>query len=355
MYDVGAQKAETRNSGSMKKLMTAAGITLSGVLLWLAVKDTDFVEVSASFRDADVILAAPLLLGAAGFYFLKAARWSDILSPTAKIGTRGLIPAMMSGAAGNNLLPAHMGELVRTYLLGREYRLARVSVLATLVAERVFDIVGVLLLLSGTLFFADVSAGLRPAVLFLLIVSVAGSIFMYMVVRHADAFRRIVHAYSGRWPPAIRRTAGVMALHITSGFGALREGRLFVRILVNSVAQWLLMSVCIYFALQALAIDVPFHAAIIVLAIIVAGLTLPTSPGFLGTIQYCFVLGLSQFGVDSSQALAASFFYHTLLWFAVTGTGLYFMHGYRLTFSRIRDLERREARAEPDGQADEQG
>ena len=52
------------------------------------------------------------------------------------------------------------------------------------------------------------------------------------------------------------------------------------------------MSGCIYFALQAFGIDVPYHAAIIVLVIIVAGLTLPTSPGFVGTIQYCFVLGL---------------------------------------------------------------
>jgi uncharacterized protein (TIRG00374 family) len=337
----------------MKKLMTAAGVALSGLLLWLAIKDTNFVEVSASFRDANAFLAVPLLLAAAGFYFLKAWRWSDILAPTATIGVGGLVPSMMSGAAGNNLLPAHMGELVRTYLLGREYGLPKVGVLATLAAERVFDIVGVLLLLSGTLFFADVSAGTRPAVLFLLIVAVAGTIFMYLAVKHADALQALLHARSRRWPPAIRTKAGAVALHITSGFGAVRERRLFARILVNSVAQWLLMSVCIHFALRALAIDVPFHASIIVLAIVVAGLSLPTSPGFLGTIQYCFVLGLSQFGVDASRALAASFFYHTLLWFSVTGTGLYFLYKYRLSFAGIRDLGRQETQQEPDGESDE--
>jgi glycosyltransferase 2 family protein len=327
----------------MKKLMTAAGIALSGLLLWLAVKDTDFGEISASFRDANGLLAVPLLFGLASFYILKAARWSDILAPMSRIRVRELIPSMMSGAAGNNLLPAHMGELVRSYLLGREYSLSKVGILASLVAERIFDIVGVLLLLSGTLLFAELSTSLRSAVVFLLIVAVAGSIFMYLVVRHADALQKAVLEGSGRFLPAIRRKAGALALHITSGFGAVRESRLLFRILASSIVLWLLMSACIYCALRAIGIDVPYHAAIVVLAIIVAGLTLPTSPGFVGTIQYCFVLGLGSYGVEPGKALAASLFYHALLWFSVTGTGLYFLYKQRLTFAGIRDLERQEA------------
>ena len=326
----------------MKKLMTAAGIALSILLLWLALKDTDFGEVSASFREANGLLAAPLLLGLASFYVLKAARWSDILAPTSKIRARDLVPSMMAGAAGNNLLPAHMGELVRTYLLGRGYGLSKVAILATLVAERIFDIVGVLLLLSGTLLFADVSSGLGPAVVFLLIVAVAGSIFMYLMVRHVDALQKDPQGGSRRFVSAIRRKVGALALHITSGFGAMREGRLLFRILVKSIVLWMLMSACVYCALQAFAIDVPYHAAIIVLAIIVAGLTLPTSPGFVGTIQYCFVLGLTPFGIEPSRALAASIFYHALLWLSVTGTGLYFLHRQRLTFADIRNFERQE-------------
>lgn len=327
----------------MKKLMTLAGIALSGVLLWLAIKDTDFAEITASFRNASVVFAVPLLLGLVGFYYVKAKRWSDLLSPTSRIRARDLIPSMMSGAAGNNLLPAHMGELVRTYLLGREFRLSRAGVLATLVAERVFDVVGVLLLLSVTLALSGESVTPRPVVLFLLTIAVAGSTFIYLMSRHADWFLKFVNARSRRFPDAVRRKTGVLAAHIIAGFGALRERGLFFRIFVSSIAQWVLMSCCIYFALRAFGFDVPFHAAIVVLTIIVAGLTLPTSPGFVGTMQYCFVIGLAPFGVDSSHALAVSIFYHTLLWFSVTGTGLYFLHRYHLTFADIRKLEEQEA------------
>jgi uncharacterized protein (TIRG00374 family) len=324
----------------MKKLMTAAGIVLSGVLLWLAVKDVDSGEISRSFRDADVVLAAPLLLALAGFYCLKAVRWSDILAPTARIRARELIPSMMSGAAGNNLLPAHMGEIMRAYLLGRQYRLPQSGLLATLVAERVFDVLGVLLLLSAALLSADVSAGLWPAILFLVSVALGGTAFMYLVVAHSDRFVSFVSARTEWLPHSMRDRVGNLAAQVAAGFGALRDGRLFYRILVTSIMQWALMGGCVFIALRALAVDVPYQAAIVVLATVVAGLTLPTSPGYFGTIQYCFVLGLKPFGVDSTQALAASIFYHALLWCSVTVTGLYYLHANRLTFADMRRLDR---------------
>jgi uncharacterized protein (TIRG00374 family) len=336
----------------MKKLMTIGGIVLGGALLWLAIKDVDLDEIAASFRNAKAVLAVPLLLGAAGFYCLKASRWSDLLSPIARIRPARLVPSMMAGAASNNLLPAHAGELVRVYLLGRESRLPKAGLLATLVAERIFDIIGVLLLLSCALLFVDVSAVVQPLVLVLLILAVGGSVLIGLMVRHPGWLPRVVSAHAGRLPRVIGTKAGILAVHITHGFGALKEGRLFRRILLNSILQWLLMSVCIYAAFRAFAIEASYPAAVVVLGFVVAGLALPTSPGFIGTIQYCFVLGLAPFGVDPARALAASIFYHTLLWVPVTATGLYFMRRYSLTMGEIRELERRDAQAARSGASD---
>jgi hypothetical protein len=329
----------------MKKMMTFAGIALGALLLWLAVKDADYGEIAASFGSARAVLALPLLLGAAGFYFLKASRWSDLLSPIARIPPLRLVPSMMAGAAGNNLLPAHAGELVRIYLLGREFRLPKAGLLATLVAERIFDIIGVLLLLSCALVFVDASTAARPLVILLLVLAVGGSLLIGLMVRHPGWLQQVVAAHAAKLPRVIGEKAGNFAVHITSGFGALREGRLFRRILMNSILQWVLMSVCIYAALRAFRIDAAYPAAVVVLGFVVAGLTLPTSPGFIGTIQYCFVLGLAPFGVEPAHALAASIFYHTILWLSVTTTGLYFMRRYSVTMGEIREMERRRAHA----------
>lgn len=337
----------------MKKLLTIAGIVLGGALLWLAVKDVDLDEIATSFQSARLVFAIPFLVAAAGFYFLKAYRWSDLLAPIARVRTARLVPSMMAGAAGNNLLPAHAGELVRVYLLGRELRLPKAGLLATLVAERIFDIIGVLLVLSCALLFVEVSA-VRPLVLVLLVLSVGGSLLVWLMVTHPGWLPKFVSVHAWRLPRFIGDKASVLAVHITSGFGALQEGRLFRRILVNSILQWVLMSVCIYAALRALAIEASYPAAVVVLGFVVAGLTLPTSPGFIGTIQYCFVLGLAPFGVDPARALAASIFYHTLLWTSVTATGLYFMRRYSVTLGEIREMERRGAQDPQGGATDGQ-
>jgi uncharacterized protein (TIRG00374 family) len=117
---------------------------------------------------------------------------------------------------------------------------------------------------------------------------------------------------------------------VSRGLLAIKNPRLFALILANSIAQWLAMALCIYSSFLAFDIAVSAYAAIVVLAFLVAGVSLPTSPGFIGTIQFCFVFGLEQFGIDSNAAFAASVFYHAITFVAITATGLYFMYGYRI-------------------------
>jgi hypothetical protein len=324
----------------MNKLMTAAGIALGGVLLWLALRGADLAGMTASLRSADPIPAIPLLVSAAAFYLLKAARWKDILSPTLRIRARELVPSMMAGAAGNNLLPAHMGEFVRAYILGHQHGVSKAALLATLAVERLFDIIAVLLLFSAALLSVDFAASLRPAMAFLLAVAIIGSATVYLLARHPDRMVGIARTLAGQLPAALAARVSALADRVVLGFRALHDPRLFLRILVNSVVQWALMSVCIYMALNAFAIDVPFQAAVVVLACVVAGLTLPTSPGYVGTIQYGFVLALAPFGVDSTQALAASLFYHTLLWVSVTATGLGYLRSCGVTLAALGRLRR---------------
>ncbi len=72
------------------------------------------------------------------------------------------------------------------------------------------------------------------------------------------------------------------------------------------------------------------------LALNIAAITLPSAPGFFGTIQLCFVLALKPYGIDASDAFAASVFYHVLEYVAVTSTGLYYLKGIGHDLSQLR-------------------
>ena len=102
------------------------------------------------------------------------------------------------------------------------------------------------------------------------------------------------------------------------------------------------MATCIFVALKAFDIAVPMQTSLVILGLIVAGLSLPTSPGFVGTIEFCFVLGLQTFDVDASLALSAAVFYHSVLWVSVTLSGFIFMRRYQLTFRQLQNIKESE-------------
>jgi uncharacterized protein (TIRG00374 family) len=90
------------------------------------------------------------------FYWLKAWRWAMLLSPVGKFAPlKDLFPPMMIGFAFNNLLPAHLGDVVRVFVFAGQRDIKKTAVLSTVVLERVFDIIAILCFLGVGLFFVE--------------------------------------------------------------------------------------------------------------------------------------------------------------------------------------------------------
>ena len=128
-------------------------------------------------------------------------------------------------------------------------------------------------------------------------------------------------------------------INLSAGLSALSARNLYPEVIVNSIVQWLLMAACLYFSLLAFDIQASPFVGIIILGLTVAGLTLPTSPGFFGTIEYCFVLGLASIGVDASTALSAAIYYHVPAWISVTVCGLLLLRANNLSLNPEKHLQ----------------
>lgn len=320
---------------SNKTILSVIGVIVGLGLLYLSVRNVDVSSVRESFSQADFRYALATLIVLAGFFWLKVVRWRDILSPVGGYSSATLFPSMISGAAGNNLLPAHLGEILRVYMLGHQLRISKAAILATLIVERIFDLIAVLILTTIALLMIEVDAQFHAAALFLAVVAGIGLTVTYLTARYPETAVGFVERSLRFLPQRFLQRIGSILSNTAAGLLALRDPRLFLLVLGNSVVQWLGMAVCVYFAILAFDIEVPSYAAILVLALLVAGVSLPTTPGFVGTIQFCFVLGLKQFGIDANTAFAASVFYHSITFVSVTLTGLYFMHRYRLKIRSV--------------------
>src|SRR6266851_7583401 len=75
----------------------------------------------------------------------RAWRWHYLLRPLKPISTRRMFPIVTIGYMGNNIYPARAGEVLRAYVLRREEGVPVSASLATIVIERIFD--GVVMLM----------------------------------------------------------------------------------------------------------------------------------------------------------------------------------------------------------------
>ncbi len=324
----------------MKKLLIYSGILLSIIFLWLAFRNTDVGGIVNAFADSRLWLVFPMLLSHVVYYWLKANRWSILLSRTNSINIRKLVPSMMIGAAGNNLLPAHMGELIRVYFAGEKLGIPKSTVLATLIVERLFDIVAIIVLISiSLLFLGDFSRHLLVAGFFLLVVAVSMWLASLLLSIYTDTCIKLVRERCSLVPSHGRERLVQQIINLSAGLSALRSRHLYFQVTALSLAQWLFMAGSIYLSLLAFDINVSPFYSIIILGLTVAGLTLPTSPGFFGTIEYCFVIGLAAVGVEANVAISVAIFYHVPVWATVTLVGLLLLRADRLVLPALGSLK----------------
>ena len=280
------------------------------------------------------------------FFTLKAYRWKLLLKPIRELTTWQVTPAMMIGFAFNNLLPAHLGEFVRVFVLGKQYDLPKTPVLSTVVLERILDIIAILSLLGiSLLFIDDMPEEAKQGSIIFAAVSFCGVIVLglYMAfTKQFVAFTRSVLNRLGFIPEKLRSGVLDMLESGAVGLESVKDPILLLLIAITSFAQWLANGLMIYVSLRSFGVSIDVTHALLVMGVTAIGVTVPSSPGYFGVIQWCFKISLVPLGYDGPRVFAASIYYHMCQWIPVTTTGLVFLSKVGLSFSDVR----REATAE---------
>ena len=125
-------------------ILIVASIVVSGIFLWLALRDVPLADVADNIRQANLfwIVVSFLLVGVS--LWSRGVRWSGL------VGHR--IPVMkafylFSITMFVNLLPLRAGEVVRS-LLATRYGVPFVTAAASIIIERLIDVVAVVILLA---------------------------------------------------------------------------------------------------------------------------------------------------------------------------------------------------------------
>lgn len=327
-----------------KVLQTLLSFFVAGLFLYLAFKDTKFSDLWDSLQRVDYRWVAVLIPVGLASHYIRAIRWGYLLKPVKiGIGHRILFSSVMIGYMVNNVIP-RLGELVRSYSLGRAEGLKTTSVLGTVVVERILDLLVFSLLLCGVVvlfpvvlspFVEDVES-VRP--LFLL--GSIGSLVIFVVLFFkGEAVFTIVRILQPLLPVRFRERFHHLVSSFLSGFGVARMSETFLPIVLLSLLMWFLYILSLYLAFFAFPVLGSFNlgidAAIILLTASTIAFILP-APGAMGTYHSFLTLVLVQlYKVDPTTALSYSILTHELGYVLTTGVGLYFLLRDQLTLSEI--------------------
>ncbi|MFQ5853031.1 MAG: lysylphosphatidylglycerol synthase transmembrane domain-containing protein [Candidatus Binatia bacterium] len=316
------------------------GILVTVICLVGALWGIDFKEVHASFRRANYATLPVLLVFLFIYFWLKAIRWTLLLRPLRGFQTHEVVGAMMIGFMGNNLLPAHLGEFARVFVLGREFKLRKTAVLSSVVLERVFDAASILGFFGVSLLLVELPETYKTTSLYLAGLTVAAFLVLAVYVFWTERFVRAVQLALNRLRFLPTTLCGALTEILESGVGglaSLRSAKLASWIVITSALQWILMGGMVHVALWSFGVHLPLRASFVVVGVTALGVAVPSTPGFFGVIQFCFWVSLRIFGVEKVDAFAASVYYHLSQYIPVTLVGLYYLGRLGL---RVGDITR---------------
>ena len=294
------------------------GVAVSAALLVYLFSTVDPHDVAARLATTNwAFLTVSIALNLFSVW-IRAWRWYYLFPPGSQ--PSHLFNAVMIGYMGNNLLPLRAGEVMRVYVASRHGPRFWTTV-ATLVVERVLDGLAVGLILATLFLIVPVPREMRgPAAVFLAL-DLAGMIALVVIALAPAGCATVIRVLFHRWQWLERRLLDMLGV-MSEGLEGVRAGHHAWPITASSAAIWLVLAVAVWTGLRAVHLEVPVAASFAVLAFMGLGVSLPSSPGFVGVIQAATVLALSLFSVPRAEALSFSLLFHAAQYVPVTVYGL---------------------------------
>jgi len=325
----------------------ALGFVLTIACLYYAFHKTDWNAAIEQAKHANYFLLFLSAVAATGMFPLRAIRWRTILDPV--VPKAPLSPLWRSIAIGmmvNNVALLRAGEIARVFAVTRMVPAVTFPIgFASLVVDRVFDAIVVLLLLA-----IGVVAGHFPVSTQIMgypmsriaigfaAVPVVMLVGLYGLVFFPDTLIRIFEIFARRVSTAVEQKGSAILRRFADGLSVLRSPMHFLGVFWWTSLHWLLQPVAFWLSLKAFGINVPWSATLLLQGIIVILVALPGAPGFFGQFEVGARVALGVYGVDGSQAVAWALVFHVASFIPITLIGGYYATRLGFTMSDIKTV-----------------
>lgn len=300
------------------------------VILWLVTRGQNLDQIWFYLKNANFIWFIPAVAAGILSHFVRALRWKILINSLgSRVKTQDVFYAVMAGYSVNLAVP-RLGELTKCVAITKYYGIPLNRVAGTMVAERIVDVLTLILLMVFTiaiqwhfvmgflqeLFFNRIFAFVARNPIVLLVLTLA--LIMASILLLVYAKRKLTDSKPGSF-----------AFGIKSQIKGFREGLQSV-FLMREKTHFLILSFIIWFLyfltayLGFMAIDATRHltpmAGITLLAMGSLGILAPVPAG-IGTYHFITIATLTLlYGVNSEPATSYAYLSHLMQVFLILAT-----------------------------------
>jgi uncharacterized protein (TIRG00374 family) len=299
-------------------LRAALGIVVSVVAIIILLNAVDLGRTVEVLRGAAPAWILAMLVTVSLDVGARAMRWKRLLTPIASLPYRRVLGYTLIGYLANNVLPARLGELVRSHVLGERERLSRPTVLGTVVVERVTDTALVVAIAAAAIVILSVRGAMSGAVLLgvgFVVVLVLGLALLVTAHRLPGAAR--VAAYLERWPRILE-----LGGRLRQGLAVAGRPRTVAGAVLLGIAAWSASILSFAAAGQSVGIELTIAQAALVCTGVALATIVPSGPGYLGTFELTAVGIATSFGFGADESFAMALLVHAAILVATSVGGL---------------------------------
>ena len=251
------------------KAITGIVISLAGI--YWAFKDFNFMDFKQSIQQIDSVyfLFATIFLW--GSVWLRGLRWKWLFKESSSPSVSSLYRAELIGYFGNNVLPLRLGELLRTYIVGKENNFSKSFVFGTVVLERLMDMLaltffGIILLFLYPFEEEWISDYLlKGGVAILIIILTLTILSRFKSNNTSNKFLSILN-------------------QILDGLLSIRKQKV-IPVVISSLLIWSIYLLDVYLIQKAFQFNLSWAQTLAVLVISSMVLSIPSAPGMIGTFH----------------------------------------------------------------------
>jgi len=296
----------------MRTIQICAGAAISLAALFFAFRGVDLTGAvrAASHANYLWLLFSVVLVGLS--ILLRAMRWQALFPRPQRLGMPNLFGVLNVGYFVNNVLPLRAGELVRAVLLGQVETVSRVEAFSTVILERVFDTLGVIVLLLAAMPLVHFAGGASRPVLLLSGAMALLLVALLLAAMHRDAALRIIRHAVWMLPRRVRAPVLGRAESALTGLAALTDARAAAEVIGLTVLVYLVAVAAMEAQVVAFHLRLPPAAPFFLLGAATLGLVVPAPAGIGVWEGILITLLTSVFSVERSQAASLAVVSHVV-------------------------------------------